>query len=124
MNTMTITKEIWLKATAKAMSTEASKELFKNDSRMKDLYTDYSFNLFQILSGRALNHMEFIDEVAVFAKEILSGTGMETTSVLVNIALMFFANQIWENMEKLTKSDRVNAEYKNFRSVLKSQKSE
>lgn len=121
---MTITKEIWLKATAEAMSTEASKELFDSDSPMEDLFTDYSFSLFQILSGKTLNHMEFIDKVGDFAREILSGTGMETTSVLVNIALMFFANQIWENMEKLTESEQINSEYENFRSVLKSQKSE
>lgn len=121
---MKITRETWLKATAEAMSTEESKELFKNDSLMENLFTDYSFNLFQILSGKTLNHVEFIDEVADFAKEILSGTGIETTSVLVNIALMIFANGIWENMIKLTESEHLNSEYENFKSVLKAQKSE
>jgi hypothetical protein len=121
---MKITRESWLKATAEAMSMEASKKLFKDGTLMEDLFTEYSFSLFQILSGKTLNHEEFIDAVEDFGKEILSETDMKTTTVLVKIALMVFANQIWESMIKLTESDHLNSEYENFKSVLKSQKSE
>lgn len=121
---MKITKEIWLKATAEAMSTDACKELFASDSTMEDLFTDYSFSLFQLLSGKTLNRVEFIKEVGDFSMELLKEIGMEMTNVLVNIALMCFANQIWENVEKLTETDRLNAECDKFKTVLKSQKSE
>ena len=121
---MTITKEIWLKATAEAMSTEACKELFANDSTMEDLFTDYSFHLLLTLSGKTLDKSEFIHTVGDISKEILSEVGMDITNVLVNLALMCFASQIWENLMKLTESDRVNSEYENFKTVLKSQKSE
>ena len=121
---MTITKEIWLKATAEAMSTEACKELFANDSTMEDLFTDYSFSLFQLLSGKTLKRVDFIKEVGDFSAELLKEIGMGTTNVLVNIALMCFANQIWKNMANLAETERISKEYDNFRGVLKSQKSE
>lgn len=121
---MTITKEIWLKATAKAMSTEASKELFENDSTIEELFTDYSFHLLLTLSGKAVNREEFIKVVGDTCMEILNEVGVDMTNVLVNLALMCFASQIWENMKKLTKSDHLNSEYENFKTVLKSQKSE
>lgn len=121
---MTITKEVWLKATAEAMSTEGCKELFESDSIIEDLFTDYSFQLLLNLSGKTLDKSEFIQTVADNSKDILLETGMGTTSVLVNIALICFAGQIWENLVKLTKSERINSEYENFKSVLKAQKSE
>lgn len=121
---MTITKETWLKATAEAMGTDACKELFENDSKIEDLFTDYSFHLFQLLSGKTVNCNKFIEVVVDFSTEILSEVTINTTGILVNIALMCFANQIWVNLIKLTESDRINSEYENFRSVLKSQKSE
>lgn len=121
---MTITREIWLKATAKAMSTESCKKLFESYSNMEDLFTDYSFHLLLNLSGKTLDKTEFIHTVVDISKDILSEVGMDITNVLVSLALMCFASQIWVNLMKLTESDRVNAEYENFRSVLKSQKSE
>ena len=121
---MKITKEIWLKATAEAMSTEGCKELFESDSNIEDLFTDYSFHLLLNLSGKTLDRAEFIHTVGDISKEILSEVGMDMTNVLVNLALMCFASQIWDNLMKLTESDRLNAEYENFKTVLKSQKSE
>ena len=121
---MKITREIWLKATAEAMSTESCKELFESDPTTEELFTDYAFHLLLTLSGKTLDKAEFIHTVGDISKEILSEVGMDITSVLVNLALMCFASQIWENLIKLTESDRINSEYENFRSVLKSQKSE
>lgn len=121
---MTITKEVWLKATAEAMSTDSCKELFGKYSTMEELFTDYSFHLLRTLSGKTLDKSEFIQRVGAISKDILSEVGVDITSVLVNIALMCFAGQIWENLMKLTESDRINSEYENFKSVLKAQKSE
>ena len=121
---MKITKEIWLKATAQAMSTESSKKLFANNSNFEDLFTDYSFHLLLNLSGKTLDRVEFIHTVGDISKELLSEVGIDTTNVLVLLALMCFAAQIWENLQKLTESDHLNSEYENFKTVLKSQKSE
>ena len=121
---MTITKEIWLKATAEAMSTDSCKQLFEDDSILEDLFTDYSFHLLLNLSGKTLDRPEFIQTVGDISRDILSEVGMGMTNVLVNLALMCFASQIWDNLMKLTESDRVNAEYESFKTVLKAQKSE
>ena len=121
---MKITKEIWLKATAEAMSTDSCKELFESEPNTEELFTDYAFHLLLTLSGKTLDRPEFIQTVGDISREILSEVGSSTTNVLVNLALMCFASQIWENLTKLTELDRVNSEYENFRSVLKSQKSE
>lgn len=121
---MKITREIWLKATAEAMSTEACKELFESNSNFEDLFTDYSFHLLLNLSGKTLDRVEFIHTLGDISKELLSEVGMDITNVLVNLALMCFASQIWDNLIKLTESDRINSEYENFKSVLKAQKSE
>lgn len=121
---MKITKEIWLKATAEAMSTESCRELFESDSNIEDLFTDYSYHLLLNLSGKTLDKAEFIHTLGDISKDILSEVGMDITNVLVNIALMCFASQIWENLMKITESDRVNAEYEHFKSLLKAQKSE
>lgn len=121
---MKITKEIWLKATAEAMSTESCKELFNSNPETEELFTDYAFHLFLTLSGKTLDKSEFIHTVGDISREILSEVGMDMTNVLVNVALMCFASQIWDNLMKLAESDRINSEYENFRTVLKSQKSE
>lgn len=121
---MKITREIWLKATAEAMLTDSCKELFESDPTTEELFTDYSFHLLLTLSGKTLDKAEFIHAVGDISKDILSEVGMDITSVLINIALMCFASQIWENLTKLTESDRINSEYENFKSVLKAQKSE
>lgn len=121
---MTITKEIWLKATAEAMSTEACKELFENDSTIEDLFTNYSFHLLMTIKGKTLNREEFIKVVGDVCNDLLSEVGMDMTNVLVILALMYFASQIWENLMKLTESEHLNSEYEKFKTALKSQKSE
>lgn len=121
---MKITKEIWLKATAEAMLTDGCKELFESEPNVEELFTDYAFHLLLTLSGKTLDRPEFIQTVGDISREVLSEVGMGMTNVLVNLALMCFASQIWDNLMKLTETDRVNAEYEKFRSVLKSQKAE
>ena len=119
-----ITKELWLKATANAMTTESAKELFKSDSQIETLFTDYSFHLYTKLKGKTLTGSEFQETLANLHSELISEVGADLTSVIVNIALLIFAVQIWENLTDQFAQDEFNTEYENYKSVLKSQKSE
>lgn len=119
-----ITRELWLKATANAMSTDQAKELFKSDSQMEQLFTDYSFHLYTKLKGKTFTKSEFKETLANLHTELISELGADLTSVLVNIALLIFALQIWENLTDQFALEEFNPEYDSFKSVLKSQKSE
>lgn len=121
---MKITRESWLKATANAMSTDQAKELFKSDSQIEQLFTDYSFYLYTKLKGKTLTESEFNETVATVHSELISELGTDPLNVIVNLALIIFAVQIWENLTDQIAQDEFNSEYDNFKSVLKSQKSE
>lgn len=119
---MKITKESWLKATAKAMSTESAKELFKSDSEIEALFTDYSFHLYLKLKGKTLNESEFKETVAEVHTDLLSECEADLPNLIINFALVIFAVQILENLTDQIAQDELNTEYNNFKSVLKSQK--
>lgn len=121
---MKIARESWLKATASAMSTDQAKELFKSDSEIEALFTDYSFHLYIKLKGKTLTESEFKETLANLHTDLISELGADLTSVIVNIALLIFAVQIWENLTDQIAQDELNSEYENFKAVLKSQKSE
>ena len=121
---MNITRESWLKATAKAMSTDSAKELFKSDSEIESLFTDYSFHIYTKLKGKTLTESEFNETVATVHSELISELGADPLNVIVNLALIIFAVQIWENLTSQLAQDEINSEYENYKSVLKSQKSE
>ena len=119
-----ITRESWLKATAKAMSTDAAKELFKADSEIESLFTDYSFHLYLKLKGKTLTESEFNETIADVHVDLLSELGADLLNIVINTALIIFAVQIWENLTDQVAQDQLNSEYESFKSVLKSQKSE
>ena len=121
---MKITRESWLKATAKAMSTDQAKELFKSDSEIEPLFTEYAFHLYIKLKDKTLTESEYRETVINIHTELLTELRADLTNVLVNIALMIFAVQIWENLTDQIAQDELNSEYENFKAVLKSQKSE
>ena len=121
---MKITKESWLKATANAMTTDQAKELFKSDPKIEQFFTDYSFHLYTKLKGKTLTESEFKETLANLHTGLISELGANLASVIVNIALLIFAAQIWENLTDQIAQDELNTEYENFKSVLKSQKSE
>lgn len=118
---MKITKESWLNATAKAMSTDQAKQLFKSDSEIETLFTDYSFHLYMKLKDKTITESEFQETVLNIHTELITELGAGLTYVLVNISLMIFAVQIWENLTDQIAQDELNSEYENFKSVLKSQ---
>ena len=124
MSIVKITRESWLKATAKAMSTDQAKELFKSDSEIETLFTDYAFHLYIKLKDKTLTKSEFKETIANIHSELITELGADLTNVLINIALIVFALQIWKNLTDQIEQDELNTEYNNFKSVLKSQKSE
>lgn len=121
---MKITRESWLKATAKAMSTDSAKELFKSISESEALFTDYSFHMYLKLKGKTLTESEFKETVADVHSDLLSELGADLLNIVINTALIIFAVQIWENLTDQIAQDQLNSEYDSFKSVLKSQKSE
>ena len=122
---MKITRESWVKATAEAMSTVSAKELFKSDSQIESLFTDYSFHLYIRMKDKDLTESEFNEIVANVHIKLLTELDTDTRlNMVVNLALMIFATQIWTNLISQSEQDETNKEYENFKSVLKSQKSE
>lgn len=121
---MKITRESWVKATAEAMSAESAKELFKSLPKIEPLFTEYAFHLYIKLKDKTLTKSEYQETIANIHTELLIELGADITNVLVNLALMVFAVQIWENLTDQIAQDEVNTEYENFKTVLKSQNSE
>ena len=124
MSIVKITKESWLKATAKAMTTDQAKELFKSDSEIEALFTDYAFHLYIKLKDKTLTESEYQETIAGLHTELLTEIGADLINIIVNIALIIFAVEIWQNLTDQIEQDELNTEYNNFKSVLKSQKSE
>lgn len=121
---MKITRESWLKATAKAMSTDPAKELFKSDSEIESLFTDYAFHLYIKLKGKTLTKSEYSETVADLHFELLTELGADLMNLVINMALIIFAAQIWENLTGQIAQDELSSKYDSFKSALKSQKSE
>ena len=124
MSIVKITRESWLKATAKAMSTDQAKELFKSNSEIEALFTDYALHLYIKLKDKTLTESEYQETIAGLHAELLIELGADHKNIIVNIALISFAVEIWENLTYQPAQDELNSEYDSFKSVLKSQKSE
>ena len=106
------------------MSTESAKKLFKADSEIEALFTDYSFHLYLKLKGKTLTESEFNELVVDVHCVLLSEVGANLLNIIINTALIIFALQIWENLTDQIAQEEFNSEYGSFKSVLKSQKSE
>lgn len=118
---MKIPRESWLKATAKAMQTDSAQELFKSDSEIETLFTNYSFHLYTKLKGKTLTESEFNETIADIHIELLSELGADPLNIIVNMVLIIFAVQIWENLTEQSAQDEFTPDYENFKSALKSQ---
>ena len=60
---MKINKDIFLKATAKAMSHDSTKKLFKAEPVTFDMFSMFSFAVFNRLDGKEITENEFSDTV-------------------------------------------------------------
>lgn len=124
MSIVKITRESWLKATANAMSTDQAKELFKSNSEIETLFTDYAFHLYIKLKDKTLTESEYRETVINTHTELLTELGADLMNIVINMALIIFGVQIWVNLTDQIAQDELNSEHDSFKSVLKSQKSE
>lgn len=116
---MKINRDIYIKATAEAMSREATKKLFKSEPRAFDLFTMFSLAVLTSVDGKDITDDEYADAVATVITDTLPEE-LTATTMLTDIALMIFAQHIWEELEKLDKPDQKDSETDNFISELKS----
>lgn len=116
---MKITKDNFTKATAEAAKWESAQKLFKVDSQAFDMFSLFSFILFNRLEGKDVTEDDFIGYVAMVILDALPDSIKQST-MIKNLALMILSLQIWKELEKQDKSDGNNPEYDSFKTELNS----
>lgn len=124
---MKITKDIYTKATAEAMKKDSTKKLFEAEPNAFDMFSKFSYAVFNRLDGKDITMDDFIDTVS----DVLVSSSPDKISdstMIKQLALIIFSLQIWEELEKLDKpdgdnldkSDSNNPEYDSFKTELNS----
>lgn len=116
---MKITKDNYTKATAEAMKRESTEKLFKAEPQAFDMFSLFSFTLFTRLEGKDVTEDDFTDAVSMVIVDALPDSIKQST-MIKNLALIIFSLQIWDELEKLNKSDSNNPEYDSFKTELNS----
>ena len=116
---MKITKDIYIKATAEAMNRESTRKLFKADSQACDMFSSFSFILFDRLEGKDVTEDDFNGSVAMLILDTLPDSIKQSTIIKYS-ALIIFSLMIWEELKKQDKSDGNNPEYDSFKTELNS----
>lgn len=124
---MKITRDIFLKATAEAMNRESTKKLFKAESHAFDMFSQFAYAVFNRLEGIEVTEDSFHETVAEVLVRVTPDKISDRT-MIINLSFIIFSLQIWEELEKLDKtegdnpdeSDVVNPEYYNFKTELNS----
>lgn len=124
---MKIAKDNYIKATAEAMNRESTQKLFKADPKAFDMFSLFSFILFDRLEGKDVTEDDFIGSTAMVILDALPDSIKQST-MIKQLALIIFSLQIWEELEKLDKSDGNNPdksdgnnpEYDSFKTELNS----
>lgn len=116
---MKITKDIYIKATAGAMNRESTQKLFKADPQAFDMFSLFSFILFNRLEGKDVTEDDFIGSVAMVILDALPDSIKQST-MINSLALIIFSSQILEELKKQDKSDGNNPEYDSFKTELNS----
>lgn len=116
---MKIDKDIFLKATAEAMTNDSIQELFKADPVAFDLFSIFAFAVFNRVEGKDITEDEFSHTVADVIVDTLP-EDITNITMLKYIALVIFSLQIWTELEKLDKPDQKSPETEKFKSELKS----
>ena len=116
---MKITKDNFMKATAIAMETQATKELFKKSHEAEELFTTYSFLLSKRVIGKDVNDETFANETAEVIVS-MSDKPIMGVEIITALALVIFSNRIWESLENLNKPQEKDLKYNTFKSELKS----
>ena len=116
---MKITKENFLKATAEAMTTESTVKLFNAQPEAFDMFTLFSYLVFNKIEDKDITEDQFTDAVANTIVDSLPDNITDAT-MLKDMALIIFSNMIWSELEKLEKPRKDDPEYNKYKSVLKS----
>lgn len=116
---MKITKDIYIKATAEAMNRESTQKLFKADPKAFDMFSLFSFILFNRLEGKDVTEDDFIGSTAMVILDALPDSIKQSTMIKY-LALIIFSSQILEELKKQNKSDGNNPEYDSFKTELNS----
>lgn len=116
---MKINKDIFLKATAKAMGKDSARKLFEAEPVTFDMFSMFSFAVFNKIDGKDITKNEFSDAVAQVIVDALPDH-ITDCSMLKDLALVIFSIQIWTELEKLGKPESEDSESENFKSELKS----
>lgn len=116
---MKITKDNYTKATAEAMSRESTQKLFKADPKVFDMFSLFSFILFDRLEGKDVTEDDFIGSVVMVILDVLPDSIKQST-IIKFLAPIIFSLQIWEELKKQDKSDGNNPEYDSFKTELNS----
>lgn len=96
---MIITKEVFLRATATAMSTESAAELFDKNPETFDMFSLFSYCLFISIEKKDITIEAYDIAVTDLIVDISPDTISEV-SILKKHALIIFAAQIWKALEK------------------------
>lgn len=116
---MKINKDIFLKATAKAMGKDSTRKLFDAEPVTFGMFSMFSFAVFNKIDGKDITEDEYSDAVSSVIVETLPDH-ITDCSLLKDIALVIFSLQIWTELEKLDKPEKESSESENFKSALKS----
>lgn len=96
---MKITKDNYTKATAEAMNRESTQKLFKADPKAFDMFSLFSFILFNRLDGKDVTEDDFIGSAAMVILDALPDS-IKRSTMIKNLALIILSIQIWEELKK------------------------
>lgn len=116
---MKITKDNFTKATAEAMNRKSTQKLFKAVPKAFDMFSLFSFILFNRLEGKDVTEDDFIGSTTMVILDALPDS-IKRSTIIKNLALIIFSLQIWEELKKQDKSDGNNPEYGSFKTELNS----
>lgn len=116
---MKINKHNFISATAEAMSKEATVKLFKAEPVAFDMFTIFAFAVFTKLDGKDITDEDYADAVSTVIVDTLPDD-ITALSMTKDLALIIFSQHIWEELEKLDKSEKETSETDKFYSELKS----
>lgn len=116
---MKINKDIFISATAEAMSKESAKKLFKSEPSAFDMFSTFALAVFIRLDGKDITEDDFSDTVASVIVDTIPDKVTDGT-MIKDLALLIFSLQIWDELVKLDKPESRDTESGDFKSVLKS----
>lgn len=116
---MKITKDTFIKATSEAMSTDSAIELFNAEENAFDMFSMFSYLVFNKIDGKDVNEEVYTDAVAEVVTELLPESSTKE-GILKTFALIIFSMQIWDQLVKIDKPTKKKLAFNAYKTVLKS----